>query len=50
VSLFPSCFSELTSSAEVLAHPADPVIRLGRDVLNQHRIVVDGPRLALEIE
>jgi hypothetical protein len=36
--------------AEVLAHPEERVILLGRDVLNQHRIVLDGPRLALEIE
>jgi hypothetical protein len=34
---------------EVLAHPEEPVILLGRDVLNRHRIVLDGPRLALEI-
>ena len=34
---------------EVLAHPEEPFILLGRDVLNQHRIVLDGPRSALEI-
>jgi predicted aspartyl protease len=34
---------------EVLAHPEEPFILLGRDVLNRYRIVLDGPRLALEI-
>jgi len=28
----------------------EPYILLGRDVLNAHRIVLDGPQLALEIE
>jgi hypothetical protein len=35
---------------EVLAHAAEPFVLLGRDILNRHRIVLDGPRLALEIE
>ena len=35
--------------AEVLAHPEEPFVLLGRDVLNQHRIVLCGPGLALEI-
>ena len=34
---------------EVLAHLEEPFILLGRDVLNRYRIVLDGPRLALEI-
>jgi hypothetical protein len=28
----------------------EPYILLGRDILNAHRIVLDGPQLALEIE
>jgi hypothetical protein len=35
---------------EVLAHNREPWVILGRDVLNQFRIVLDGPGLALEIE
>jgi len=35
---------------EVIGHPEESFILLGRDVLNAHRIVLDGPRLALEIE
>jgi hypothetical protein len=35
---------------EVIAHAEEPFVLLGRDVLNAHRIVLDGPRLALEIE
>jgi hypothetical protein len=35
---------------EVIAHPQEPVVLLGRDLLNRYRIVLDGPRLALEIE
>lgn len=34
---------------EVLSHPGEPWVLLGRDVLNHHCIVLDGPRLALEI-
>jgi hypothetical protein len=37
-------------TVEVLAHPAEPFILLGRDVLNHYRILLDGPKLALEIE
>ena len=36
-------------SLEVLAHPEEPFILLGRDVLNQYHLLLDGPRLALEI-
>jgi hypothetical protein len=35
---------------EVLAHPDEPFILLGRDVLNAHRIVLDGRTLTLEID
>lgn len=34
---------------EVLAHPDESWPLLGRDVLNAHRILLDGPQLALEI-
>jgi hypothetical protein len=34
---------------EVLAHPEEPYILLGRDILNHFRILLDGPRLTLEI-
>ena len=33
----------------VAAHRAEPVILLGRDVLNHYRIVLDGPNQTLEI-
>jgi hypothetical protein len=35
---------------EVVAHPTEPFILLGRDVLNQFRVILDGPQLALEID
>jgi hypothetical protein len=35
---------------EVLAHAEESSVLLGRDVLNQHRLVLDGPQLALEID
>lgn len=34
---------------EVVGNPKEPHVLLGRDVLNYHRIVLDGPQLALEI-
>jgi hypothetical protein len=34
---------------EAIAHAAEPFILLGRDVLNGFRLVLDGPRLFLEI-
>jgi hypothetical protein len=34
---------------EVAGHPDEPFVLLGRDVINQHRFVLDGPRLVLEI-
>jgi hypothetical protein len=36
-------------SLEVLAHPEEPYVLLGRDVLNQYRILLDGPGLALDL-
>ena len=33
----------------VVAHPDEPYVLLGRDVLNAHRIVLDGPNLRLEV-
>jgi predicted aspartyl protease len=35
---------------EALAGPPGTCVLLGRDVLNQYRIVLDGPQLALEID
>jgi len=35
---------------EVLATPDEPYVLLGRDILNQFRIMLDGPNLVLEIE
>lgn len=34
---------------ELVACPGEPFVLLGRDVLNQFRIVLDGPQLSLEI-
>lgn len=34
----------------VVAHPDEPWILLGRDALNSHRLLLDGPNLALEID
>jgi hypothetical protein len=35
---------------EVIAHPGEPFVLLGRDVLTGHRVVLDGPGLALKID
>jgi hypothetical protein len=35
--------------AEVIAHADEPYVLLGRDVLNYHRLVLDGPSLVLEL-
>jgi predicted aspartyl protease len=32
-----------------IAHGDEPYVLLGRDVLNRHRLLLDGPGLALEI-
>jgi hypothetical protein len=34
---------------EVVGNPKETYVLLGRDVLNNHRIVLDGPQLSLEI-
>jgi hypothetical protein len=34
---------------EAIAHPEEPFVLLGRDVLNQYRLLLDGPNLVLEI-
>jgi hypothetical protein len=34
----------------LIAHDEEPFILLGRDVLNRHRLLLDGPGLALEID
>jgi len=36
-------------AVEVLAHPGEPWVLLGRDVLNTYRLALDGPRLVLEL-
>jgi hypothetical protein len=35
---------------EILAHPGEAWILLGRDVLNIHRLILNGPGLVLELE
>jgi predicted aspartyl protease len=37
------------STVKVLASRDEPFVLLGRDVLNRHRIVLDGPGLVLEV-
>ena len=34
----------------LIAHDEEPFILLGRDVLNRHRVLLDGPGLTLEID
>lgn len=34
---------------EVIAHAGEPFVLLGRDVMNQLRIILDGPKQVLEI-
>jgi hypothetical protein len=36
-------------TVKVLANAGEPVVLLGRDVLNHFRLTLDGPQLALEI-
>lgn len=36
-------------AVEVLAHPAEPYVLLGRDILNHFRLILDGPELILDI-
>jgi hypothetical protein len=55
VLLVPTYFVEVTvrgqppQPVEVLAHEGESHVLLGRDILNQHRLLLDGPGLALEI-
>jgi hypothetical protein len=35
---------------EVIGHPMQVHVLLGRDVLNAYRIILDGPQLVLEID
>ena len=37
------------SPVKVVASEGEPWVLLGRDMLNQHRILLDGPGLALEL-
>jgi len=37
-------------TVEVLADRDEPYVLLGRDMLNRHRVTLDGPQLILEIE
>ena len=39
-----------TALVHVLADRDEPFVLLGRDVLNQHRVVLDGPNLLLELD
>ncbi len=39
-----------SAAREVFAHPGEPFVLLGRDVLNHHRIVLDGPGLTVDVE
>jgi hypothetical protein len=39
----------LPQKVVLIAHAEEPFILLGRDVLNQHRLLLDGPGLAFEI-
>jgi len=36
-------------AVRVISSPSEPWVLLGRDVLNRHRVVLDGPGLGLEI-
>lgn len=39
----------LPQKVVLIAHEEEPFILLGRDVLNHHRLLLDGPGLAFEI-
>lgn len=41
--------AEEPAPLRVIASPTEPWILLGRDVLNSHRLHLDGPGLALEL-
>jgi hypothetical protein len=40
----------LPQKVALIAHDEEPFILLGRDILNRHRLLLDGPGLALEID
>jgi hypothetical protein len=40
----------LPQKAVLIAHSDEPYILLGRDVLNRHRLLLNGPELVLEID
>jgi hypothetical protein len=40
----------LPQKVVLIAHHEEPFILPGRDVLNRHRLLLDGPGLALEID
>jgi Retroviral aspartyl protease len=40
----------LPQKAVLIAHDDEPFILLGRDILNRHRLLLDGPGLTLEID
>jgi predicted aspartyl protease len=37
-------------TVQVLANRDEPIVLLGRDILNRHRVVLDGPRLVVDID
>jgi hypothetical protein len=37
-------------AVEVLADRSEPYVLLERDVLNRHRVVLDGPQLILDLD
>jgi hypothetical protein len=43
-------FSLHARDINVIGHPEEPLILLGRDVLNSHRLLLDGPNLVFEID
>jgi Retroviral aspartyl protease len=40
----------LPQKVALIAHDEEPFILLGRDILNRHRLLLDGPGLAPEID
>ena len=44
-----SIHQSLPVMIEAIAHAQEPFVLLGRDVLNQYRLLLDGPQLLLEI-
>lgn len=44
-----SIFTLPPQTLSVVGHPGEPWILIGRDILNLHRLILDGPNLTLEI-